>query len=98
MAGTKRDLYANAINFTFRVVPELKILTTFNYSQILSSSLPTSSIEASYTNGLLTVRVVYQQSIQNTSASLNVAPPTSLDNTFEMKASSASFVVDPDNA
>ena len=41
---------------------------------------------------------MYQQSIQNASASLNVAPPTSLDNTFEMKASSASFVVDPDNA
>lgn len=76
----------------------LKVLTAFNFSQILSSSLPTSSITASYINGSLTVRVVYQQSIQNKSAALNVAPPTSLDNTFEMKASSASFVVDPDNA
>jgi hypothetical protein len=74
------------------------VLAALNFSQILSSSLPTSSITASYDNGLLTVRVVYLQSIQNISATLNVVPPTSLDNTFDMKASSASFVVNPDNS
>lgn len=42
--------------------------------------------------------MVYAKSIQNSPASLQVAPPTSLDNTFEMKASSAVFTVDPENA
>ena len=41
---------------------------------------------------------MYIQDIQKASASLTIAAPPALENTFDMKASSASFVVNPTNA
>lgn len=43
------------------------------------------------------MKVVYKQSIQDINASITVNPPTDMDNTFDMKTSSATFVVNPDN-
>jgi hypothetical protein len=92
-----KDLYANAINVTLSVSPVLKVLDAFDFKQIISSNLPTSSITASYSSGQLSVRLVYTQSIQNIDAILQMSPPTSYDNTFDMKASSISFGVSPEN-
>jgi hypothetical protein len=57
--------------------------------------LPTTSITASYSSGVLQVSIVYVQSIQNISASLSLSPPIFFDNTFSMKNSSTSFTVNP---
>lgn len=73
------------------------MLEKFNFSSIVNSSLPSQSIEANYKDGVVTVRVVYNQSIQSVSASISLNPPTGMDNTFDMKASSTVFTVDPEN-
>lgn len=98
LVSSSKDLFANAVNFTLNVTPALQVLSTFNFSSILSSTLPTSSLSATYSNGTLMVRVAYVQSIQLVAASLSVTPSTSFSNTFDMKASSTSFTVDPQNS
>lgn len=40
---------------------------------------------------------MYTQSIQDINASISVNPPTNMDNTFDMKTSSTTFVVNPEN-
>ena len=59
LVSSVKDLFANAVSFTVKIDPALKVLEAFNFSQILSSSLPTSTITATYVGGSLLVRVVY---------------------------------------
>lgn len=97
LLSTVKDLYENAVNFTLSISPQLKVLEAFNFSLIVNSSLPTSAIIANYSAGILRVKAVYTESIHLDSAIIQVFPPTSLDNTYDMKISSASFTVDPSN-
>lgn len=64
----------------------------------MSSDLPTQSISASYSTGQVLIKIIYGVSIQNVSASIQLTPPTNLNNSFALKASSTSFTVDPQNA
>jgi cysteine-rich repeat protein len=36
-----KDIYNNAVTFTISTFPQLRVLNAFNFSQILSSNLPT---------------------------------------------------------
>jgi hypothetical protein len=97
LATSKKDIYANAITFSIKVHPPLKVLDKFDFSSIVNSSLPSKSIQANYKDGVVSIKIVYTQSIQNVSASISLNPPTSMDNTFDMKVSSTTFTVDPVN-
>lgn len=64
----------------------------------MSTTFPTSSVTATYSEGFFVVTMAYTRSIQNENLELNFAPPPSYDHTFDMRASSVSFTVDPINA
>jgi hypothetical protein len=95
---TSKDLYSNTITFTLIISPVLNILNSLNFSEVVSSTLLTISLVATYSDGTLIVHITYTKNIQNSSAVLSIAPPTSFGNTFDMKASSTSFIVNPSNA
>mgnify|MGYP000887736064 CR=1 FL=1 len=51
LVATIKDLYANAINFTLKITPVLKVLKSIDFSLLLSSNLPSSSITGTYQSG-----------------------------------------------
>jgi hypothetical protein len=84
LISTTKNLYSNIIKFKLSVKPALKVLNTFNFPEILSSDLPISSMEASYSNEVIAIECTYTKSIQLLNASITLSPPTSLPNTFAM--------------
>lgn len=76
--------------------PPLKVINQFNPSTF-TTNLPSSSIEASYDSGELTLKIIYTASIQRNQATVQVTPPSDVDHAYAMRVSSTLFVVQPDN-
>lgn len=77
--------------------PALKIIDKFDTTGLVSTNLPTEKIESWYSNGVLSLEIVYTTSIQNSSASIQLTPPNNEENAYAMRVSSTIFVVKPDN-
>ena len=92
-----KDPSSNTIVFALSVGPILKVLDTFNFSNIVSTSIPNSQISFVYVKGSLVISVSYTETIQNKNVTLELSPPIIFNNTFAMKISSTKFVVTPNN-
>lgn len=90
-----KDPSGNIVTAVFSVKPALPVLATFDFATILSVDLP-AKIACSYSSGVLTVTITYNQTVQGLVASLSIVPP-STSTTFEMKTSRVAFVVEPSN-
>lgn len=91
-----KNTYSNSIMFFITVSPKVKVLSQVDVNQTLSTNLPISSIDSNYSNGQLIVLIFYNQSIQNTQATVNMTPPNA-SNAWAMQKSCTVFVVQPDN-
>jgi cysteine-rich repeat protein len=91
-----KNTYSNSIAFYITVSPKVKVLTQVDVNSVITTNLPINSIDSYYSDGQLVVWIYYNQSIQNSEATVNMTPPN-VSNAWAMQRSSAIFIVKPDN-
>lgn len=98
LISSTKDITSNTVIFSISIGPALKVLDTFNFSQIITTNIADGVAVFTYSKGILTVSVTYNQSIQAKSVTLELSPPTIFNNTFDMKLSNSKFTVAPENS
>jgi hypothetical protein len=98
LTSTTKTPNANQLVFTLSVNPPLMSLASLSsFNNIIQTSLKNSGINATYSNGLLTVVVNYTETAQSKVCSISFVPPENSTTLFAVQLSSVEFTIIPTN-